>query len=228
MLTLGLGLDWVGEFLDLVSTASGIENEFMSDIKYLFFNAGAFLIVCGAIFWVRRLTATIDRLSFETVVDPLTRAYNRRYLARHFQATVRASAQKDGLGKDIGIAIIDLDDFKNINDRYGHVYGDIILKKVVAALQANLRRDDVVVRYGGDEFLVVVRDVTPDDMPAVEERIRKALCSIILPRGEKLSASVGFAFAPADGIHFEQLMAVADQRMYAAKKGVAKTAGNLS
>ncbi len=230
ILTLGLGLDWIGEVLDLITAITRVESRVTGDVKYLFFNAGAFLILGGALFWVRKLTATIDRLSFENIVDPLTRAYNRRYLSRHLGA-LRPAADldlKEGRRKGSCVVIIDLDDFKTINDRYGHVYGDLVLKKVVAALHASLRRDDVVIRYGGDEFLVLIDDVTPDDRPSIEARIANALSSVVLPRGEKLSASVGFAFAPSDGTRFDDLLAVADQRMYNAKNRAPGTACSLS
>ncbi|NSW83007.1 MAG: GGDEF domain-containing protein [Syntrophothermus sp.] len=217
VLTIGLFTDWIGEVLDLVSVVSGSKNAFINTAKYVFFDAGAFLIVLGGIFWVRKLARTIDKLAFENVVDPLTRAYNRRFLAQHFEQLLPNRPGSNPLGQNSAIAIIDVDNFKSVNDRYGHVYGDSVLKKLVLALKANLRRDDYVIRYGGDEFVLICYNVGPDERQIILDRVNKALSSVALPRGERLTASVGLAFSPQDGTRFEDLVATADERMYSLK-----------
>lgn len=217
ILTLGLLTACTGEVLDLVELLYPGGNDTFSSIKYLCFTAGAYLIVIGGITWIRRIITTIEQLNYETLIDPLTCAYNRRFLADNFERERSAYLDREAKAKKLAVAIIDLDDFKSVNDRYGHTQGDSVLKELALALKANLRSEDYVIRYGGDEFIMICSDVGPENQQAILDRINQAVSSVVLSGGESLTASVGLAFFPQDGIGFKDLLAVADERMYSSK-----------
>ncbi|WP_187266034.1 sensor domain-containing diguanylate cyclase [Alkalisalibacterium limincola] len=105
-------------------------------------------------------------------IDPLTGAYNRRFLEHHLDALV---AGKPGAGSSPGMVMIDLDDFKHINDTHGHVAGDEVLRELVRRCQQVLREDDVLCRLGGDEFVVVLRDSREADAVEVARRLHEKI-----------------------------------------------------
>jgi len=113
------------------------------------------------------LAATNDLLKMQSERDPLTGLANRRY----FQAAIKALAREEEGGRLSGaVFLIDIDHFKRVNDQYGHAIGDSVLIEVARRLRAALREDDLIVRWGGEEFLVVVKgDVDEDDEPARDD-----------------------------------------------------------
>jgi len=148
---------------------------------------------------------------FEAITDPLTGLGNRRLL----YAERRKHAETGGA---FGVLLIDLNDFKSINDTWDHRVGDQALMRFTQIMQACTRHSDTLVRLGGDEFMIVARDVDAEGMQLLAERlIERSACSpISLPNGSKyrLSAAYGWACFPADGDDWEVLIALADQRMY--------------
>jgi len=176
------------------------------------------------------------RLKELCLTDTLTRLPNRRYL---FQAveldvavTLRAhrTVASDGVplkGADLIFYVLDLDDFKSVNDGYGHVAGDGVLQQVAEVLVETSRASDLVVRWGGEEFLVLSRHVDRAGARAFAERIRQAVRSHIFTAGDgrtlHRTCSVGFAafpFLPEDpeGVAWETVLGLADQACYAAKR----------
>jgi len=130
----------------------------------------------------------------------------------------------------VGVLILDLDHFKTVNDVYGHLAGDEVLAAVAAELQAGSRAQDVVGRFGGEEFVVLLRDLPPGPqattvLHAVAERIRLRVFELTVPvtrsagavRVSGLSVSVGGAVLPTDGATLDDALAVADTSLYAAK-----------
>jgi len=113
---------------------------------------------------IRRETA--ERLA---VVDPLTELYNRRYI---MQAIAREAKRADRQNQKLALLMIDINDFKNVNDNLGHIIGDRILREVATLLQGNFRTTDIVSRYGGDEFLVLMVDSEEKEAARAIERIR--------------------------------------------------------
>jgi len=189
---------------------------------------------------VRERTAGLSeanaRLKELCLTDTLTGLPNRRYL---FQAveldvavTLRAhrTAASEGVpprGPDLVFYVLDLDDFKSVNDDFGRVAGDSVLQQVAEVLVQTSRASDLVVRWGGEEFLVLSRHVDRAGARAFAERIRQAVRSHIFTAGNgrtlHRTCSVGFAvfpFLPEDpeGVVWETVLGLADQACYAAKR----------
>lgn len=149
--------------------------------------------------------------------DYLTGLPNTRAL---FMQLDRELARCNRENSNVAILVCDLDGFKQINDRFGHLEGDKILKLFAKLLLGAFRDYDVVARMGGDEFVIIAPDMTPD---AVREKVT-LLSALAQQSGRQvcgkdlLSASVGVAFYPQDGSDVEELLAEADRKMYAVKQ----------
>jgi diguanylate cyclase (GGDEF)-like protein/PAS domain S-box-containing protein len=149
--------------------------------------------------------------------DPLTDLPNRT-LVRDRVSTALARARRDK--ESLSLLYLDLDTFKQVNDRFGHGVGDSLLQLVAQRLTHCVRESDTVGRMGGDEFVVLLVHLqSPDDALAVAEKIRLALCQPFEVAGQQLlvSPSVGLVCCPAHGDDCDQLIRRADEAMYAAK-----------
>ncbi|MGM0681612.1 MAG: diguanylate cyclase, partial [Thermodesulfobacteriota bacterium] len=151
--------------------------------------------------------------------DPLTGAYNRRFMDEYLAQTEILSKRQ---GKRLGFIMADLDHFKMVNDQYGHQAGDSILEQVVGIIHSNIRRSDLVVRYGGEEFLILLVDPTTEgDTEEVAEKIRKAVESqrFRLPSEETIqkTISLGISEFPEDATQLYQTIKYADVALYEAK-----------
>lgn len=147
--------------------------------------------------------------------DGLTRAYNRRVgeemLVQQFVTAMRSKTP-------LSLAFVDLDNFKSINDKYGHEEGDNALRTASASLRKVLRRGDILIRWGGEEFLAVMPNTDPAGAAIAVARLRSAGLGI-RPDGRPLTASIGVAERLADGTeNWNELVERADHRMYAAKQ----------
>ena len=153
------------------------------------------------------------------VSDPLTGLYNRRYLIERLGQEMN---RVDRYGGKLAFAMIDLDGFKPVNDKYGHVFGDRLLRAVASEISRSLRTPDVAARYGGDEFGVILPQTQPEGALRVCERIRKAVEQLALNAGEapvSVTATLGVADYPAEGIATaEELVHAADEALYGAKR----------
>lgn len=171
-----------------------------------------------------RLAAVTEREEASRYVafhDPLTGLPNRALFNDRLE---HGLAQAKRQGWNLAVMFIDLDDFKKINDSYGHDAGDSVLKTIAARLTENTRDDDTVSRHGGDEFLYLLTEVKNEqELTAIAEKI---ILSIQMPCGVSLgdltinpsiSASLGIAIFPKDGTTAEALIKSADKAMYQAK-----------
>ena len=118
----------------------------------------------------------------------------------------------------MAVLACDIDHFKRINDTWGHERGDMVLQLVASALQNNVREHDLVARFGGEEFVLLLADITPGDAELIAQRIQRDLRSrnTVLPSGPKLTMSFGISFI-TKSFQFEQAMKEADQLLYQAK-----------
>ncbi|MEK6726711.1 MAG: diguanylate cyclase [Deltaproteobacteria bacterium] len=162
-----------------------------------------------------------EELKSISITDHLTGLLNRRYLQeRLFEETERAKRHKAPLT----LFMIDIDDFKSFNDRYGHPAGDQILKTVAHAIQEEVRNIDVVARYGGEEFTVMLPTTSKTASMVIAERIRKGIEETPywgpkIKAGEKVTISLGIATCPEDADSMEILIEQADRALFMAKTG---------
>lgn len=152
-----------------------------------------------------------------SALDSLTGLYNRPFL---FAATSREIARSERSGRGFCLVMLDLDDLKGINDRYGHHAGDAVLRVVADTLRASIRRIDVAARYGGDEFVALLPETDPTGGWVVAEKIRLAMSDRAIPGlAMRPTASLGVVSYPSDGRSADTLMLSADRAMYIAKRG---------
>jgi diguanylate cyclase (GGDEF)-like protein len=170
-----------------------------------------------------------ERIRELTVVDEHTGLYNARHLFRALEAE---SARAARYGRPFAVVFLDLDRFKEVNDRHGHQAGSAALREVGELLRGALRQADVPIRYGGDEFVLLLPECDHARAVQVAERVRRMLESTPLLAGRglevRLTASFGVASFPEDGSTAEDLLARADRAMYRAKaagRNVVATAG---
>ncbi|WP_430439026.1 diguanylate cyclase [Shinella sp.] len=149
--------------------------------------------------------------------DALTGVYDRSRL--EFEAPRMLSAML-AEGKPMALMIIDADHFKDVNDRFGHLAGDGVLKDIAASLQRALRTSDRLFRFGGEEFVVICEDISPAVGIERAEMLRQAVeAEIRRPDGVPVTVSIGIANSYSDGTTLNALLSAADARLYAAKNG---------
>jgi diguanylate cyclase (GGDEF)-like protein len=183
--------------------------------------------------------AELERANYDlaqaSITDSLTGLANRRFLIEYLEREVpllhrRYRRLEEGtLGPDqidMAFVMVDLDRFKEVNDSAGHAAGDAVLKQLKDLLKAVSRNSDIIVRWGGDEFLVVARDQTGDGLIEFAERIRTSVAQHAFEVGEgrvvRTTCSIGFARYPfirqqIEALTWEQVISVADRALYVAK-----------
>jgi diguanylate cyclase (GGDEF)-like protein/PAS domain S-box-containing protein len=166
---------------------------------------------------LRRRKEAERRLSTLAHTDSLTGLANRRYWRAEAE---RCVAEARAAGRNVGVLFLDLDNFKKVNDRLGHLAGDQLLKQVGQRLRREVRARDVVARYGGDEFLVLLTDLNSrGDAAIVARKLIQAVGEeFVLEAGPaQVGLSVGAAVFPHDGDTAHALVQAADEALYGAK-----------
>jgi diguanylate cyclase (GGDEF)-like protein/PAS domain S-box-containing protein len=154
----------------------------------------------------------------QAIRDPLTGLYNRRYLNETLEREI-ARAEREHY--PISFVMIDIDRFKNINDTLGHATGDVVLQKLAAQLLSQTRVVDIACRYGGEEFLVILPNVTAEIAFQIAERWRMSFMGLTMPleyNAAQSTISSGISEYPLNGKSGEELISIADKAMYQAKK----------
>jgi diguanylate cyclase (GGDEF)-like protein len=183
----------------------------------------------------RELERVNNDLAQASITDALTGLANRRFLTEYLDKEVallhrryRRLNEEPPTAEvlDLAFIMIDLDHFKTINDSVGHAAGDAVLRQMRELLESVSRTSDIIVRWGGDEFLLVAREMSGDGLAELAERIRQRLAQHVFDIGEgrvvRTSCSVGFACYPffkeqLDALSWEQVISVADRALYVAK-----------
>ena len=159
-----------------------------------------------------------DQLKHQAMHDPLTNLFNRRAIQ---EIGLHQKSHSLRAGHAFTVFLIDIDNFKQINDGHGHATGDRILQSVAIALRGSLRDEDYLGRWGGDEFCALLPEATRKDAALVADRVMNVFEHLDIPvqdRSLTMSISIGIASAEESGGGFDQLMAMADEALYQAKK----------
>lgn len=160
-----------------------------------------------------------DSLRQQSIRDALTGLYNRRFLEESLQ---RELARAQRRAQSLAVVMLDVDHFKRFNDSYGHEVGDQVLQSVADYLQTAVRGEDVVCRFGGEEFCLLCPTLKEPELSLRLEQLRQGLEGVsVVHQGERLrvTASFGAAICPEHSSDGPQLLLLADQALYEAKRG---------
>ncbi len=163
------------------------------------------------------LEATLAQMQDLAMVDPLTGLKNRRAFFDECEAAIAASRRRD---QPIAVAVLDLDNFKLVNDTHGHAVGDVVLKEAARRIESGTREEHIVGRFGGEEFVVLLPFTTPQQALVALERVRKSVGSVPVdvPGGQPIEQTISGGIAPLDP-DMPIVVAIdhADKAMYRAK-----------
>ncbi len=160
-----------------------------------------------------------EKLRDQSIRDPLTGLFNRRFMEESLQRELRRAERKK---HPVSMLFLDLDHFKKFNDTFGHDAGDLVLRAVADLFRRFFRADDVVCRYGGEEFAILLPESTTHNAASRAEELRTQVRRLRLDyNGQSLRAitvSIGVATFPEHALNAEELIKAADQCLYQAKK----------
>lgn len=186
-----------------------------ADIQARIFKAETYVKQALSVIEAKRLMNTLRESALK---DPLTGLYNRRFLQDHANHVISGVLRRK---KTLGLIMCDLDYFKQVNDQYGHDVGDLVLKETAVLINKGVRDADIVIRFGGEEFFILLIDINPGDAILVAEKIRKIFeeTKIKIPNGSiQKTLSLGVSEFPGDGEGFWQCIKYADVALYKAKE----------
>ncbi len=181
----------------------------LKPMEKIYFYVSIFMIIMLILAYILIYLYYINRK--KSFIDPLTNIYNRQYLNEFLQTSSLENYQ---------LMMIDLDYFKQVNDNYGHNVGDIVLKKVVGQIQLSIRNEDILVRFGGEEFLVLIYKHNLETLLSIAERIRNAVMSCKIEALNKhivTTVSIGINPYPFYAKNFDEAVKIADEQLYIAK-----------
>lgn len=164
-----------------------------------------------------QLREELEVLARHAYVDSMTGLWNRRYLEEKFPEMLKKAAMLD---KQVAVMMIDIDHFKQINDTYGHNFGDRVLERLGQILQQGIRSRDAAIRYGGEEFVVILYDVPSEVAVRIAERIRSQVAReefSFCDQPARVTISIGLALSREEG-SADKLLGLADRRLYRAKE----------
>jgi diguanylate cyclase (GGDEF)-like protein len=158
----------------------------------------------------------LRKLQFNAATDPLTELYNRRLFEEHFDKELNRALRYN---QHLALVILDLHQFKEVNDRFGHPQGDLFLRTAAATLRKSLRTSDYAFRIGGDEFALLLVHSDSEQASTLARRIRANFATAVqnMQASVGLGLDYGIAIFPEDGNQKEVLVGVADQRLYEMK-----------
>jgi diguanylate cyclase (GGDEF)-like protein len=158
-----------------------------------------------------------DRVRQMAYVDGLTGIFNRRYFEMRITEEIERAKRYENT---LALVMVDIDHFKRLNDEFGHLLGDEVLRQVTNLFAQNLRKSDIVCRYGGEEFVLLMPQTPVDQAGSASDKLRKTVETFTFPGvARPVTFSAGVASFPADGDTRDDLVAAADRALYAAKQG---------
>jgi len=189
---------------------------YIENISRMYFEN--FLILAGQFAIELQKVILYKKVQDMAITDSLTEVFTRRYFLERFKGEIRRSMRKKS---SISLLMIDLDFFKEKNDKFGHLVGDVILKEIAKILKSTLREIDIIGRYGGEEFIVALAGIGREGAFQAAERLRSNIeHSVFKAYDEKVSStiSIGVASFPEDGVDENILIESADKALYKAKE----------
>jgi diguanylate cyclase (GGDEF)-like protein len=159
-----------------------------------------------------------EALKSQSIVDPLTGLYNRRYLENVLERECRRAVRAK---RNLTVLMIDVDHFKQFNDTWGHEGGDVVLRELASLMRTHFRGDDIACRYGGEEFIVVLAEATMDAAFTRAEELRAGVQRLVAEYRQRplgsITVSIGIASLPEHGTLPQELIGAADRALYEAK-----------
>ena len=201
---IGIGLYAIGATINFMFEFNSGTVVIIDLMKNGFMALGMSVFTIGIMIIVRQLISMAN-------TDPITGLYNNRFLFKILGHELKRSKR---YGLQLSIIFIDLNNFKMVNDLMGHAIGDVVLRKVSEKLLESVRATDVLARYGGDEFVILMPQTNSSSSMIIIKRIQEAVCNLDLPGGSRIGLSFGIAGYPEDGDNADQLLNIADSRMY--------------
>lgn len=200
----------VGNVLQLI-VPPGEEARMQEQLPYV----SVYLREAAPVLETKKLMETLRESALR---DPMTGLNNRRFLEEYVDTLVANVQRRQS---QVGIMMLDLDFFKMVNDTYGHDAGDAVIKALAKVLRQSVRASDMVIRYGGEEFLIVLLDATPEQADSIAEKIRATVESLDIQAGTTVlrkTISIGVSDFPSDSDTFWQAVKFADVALYQAKE----------
>lgn len=201
---IGIGLYAIGATINFMFEFNSGTTVIVDFVKNGLMAVGMSVFTIGIMMIVRQLIRMAN-------TDPVTGLYNYRFLYNILSHELKRSKR---YGVPLSIIFIDLNNFKSVNDLMGHSIGDVVLRKVSEKLLESVRATDVLARYGGDEFVVLMPHTDSSSSKIIIQRLKEAVYNLDLPGSSKIGLSFGIAGYPEDGDKADQLLNIADRRMY--------------
>ncbi|QGU00303.1 hypothetical protein SYNTR_1709 [Candidatus Syntrophocurvum alkaliphilum] len=198
----------VGLFCLLASLAINFANK--SYFQSIVFNLVFYIfLVLGATTIIIYIHKALGEIIYLATYDQLTGIYNKNNLHKMLKNKIMIAQKRN---RPLSILFIDINNFKSINDDLGHEAGDIILYSVVQEIKKHIRKTDIFIRYGGDEFILILPETNKDDAEQIALRVEKQIINLEIDLN--ISISYGIANFPEDAKHTNELIEIADSRMY--------------
>jgi diguanylate cyclase (GGDEF)-like protein len=200
----------IGILIGIIHSIAWMTNSYISQGSVEFYEWIALVLSVFAGWWLGK---KYDQAKFYSEKDYLTGLYNRRFVRQILPKFMAQIERNDGA---LSVLLIDVNNFKEINDTYGHRTGDTVLQEISLILNHNIRKGDIAARWGGDEFLLVLYDRSIN-YTIVIDRLHTRINDLSKILGIEISVSVGTAVYPKDAADFDDIVSIADKNMYQRK-----------
>ena len=188
---------------------------YIENMPYLYFDN--FIILTNQFAIQLQKIILYKKIQEMAITDSLTEVSTRRYFLERFSEEIRRSMRRK---TNLSFLMLDLDHFKEKNDSYGHLVGDVILKEIANVLKSSLREIDIIGRYGGEEFGIVLTGIGREGSLQVAERLRSGIEHVVFTAYDETvstTVSIGISVFPDDGVDRNSLIESADRALYKAK-----------
>lgn len=175
------------------------------------------LIIAGIVFDISETKKMEEKYYKLAVKDPLTNVYNRRYFTEQMNQILSFSEKNDTMPVSFSLAMIDIDDFKQINDSFNHLYGDFILQRITCCILGFFEPETLIARWGGDEFIVCLKNCAKENAIKWMQQLEEKIHQIQLPNGRSVTISIGIV-QYEKGMGMKELIEKADEFLYQSKR----------